>query len=87
MPKAKEPKEVRYSLCEGVRATSMSPWHLRRLTEKGPKYGGGIDTGSLCGRVKVRWGWDLNVTITPHHLGHTCPDCVEIYLQETGKGQ
>lgn len=81
----KEPKKYIYSLCEGVRATGSSPWHLRRITEKGAKYGGGIDTGSMCGLIKAPWGWDLHVTITPHHLTHTCPECVELYLQETRK--
>lgn len=66
------------SFCEGVMAGSQSPWHLRRLTKHGRKLGGGIDTPSLCGRVKPPYGWDLKVEITPHHLWHACKSCVRI---------
>jgi hypothetical protein len=62
------------SFCESVAATGRGKWHLRYLTDAGPKYGGGIDTPSLCGHVKD--GWDLEVEITQFHLEHnTCEEC------------
>ena len=71
-----------FSFCEGVWATSGSPWHIRKLTDQGQKLGGGIDTPSLCGRVgppKTN-GWDLEVELTEHHLEHnSCKICKEIY--------
>ena len=73
-----------YSFCEGVHATGTSPWHIRPVNaETGLHPSGGIDTGSLCGRVQPRetgWGgWDLLVRMTESHLEHACPTCVERY--------
>lgn len=63
------------SFCESVAATGAGKWHLRKLTKVGPKYGGGIDTPSLCGHVKT--GWDIEVELTEHHLcKSTCPACL-----------
>ncbi len=43
----------------------------------GKKFGGGVDTPSLCGRVKKGLGWDLRL---PVDLGDfedcACGDCV-----------
>lgn len=50
-----------YSFCESVHASGRSKWHIRRLTEKGRKLSGGIDTKSLCGGVSA--GWDLSIPI------------------------
>lgn len=80
-----------YSFCESV--TGIGPWHIRPLSEKGRKCGGGIDTATLCGRVSPSGekrpdgkpgfgGWDLEVEITEHHLGHACPQCVEEYRKQ-----
>jgi hypothetical protein len=67
-----------YSFCEFVSATPFSKWHIRLLTEKGQKFGGGADTLALCGRAV---SWDLNVTITEHHLVHqSCSTCRDVYL-------
>jgi len=63
-----------FSFCETAQASSMSQWHIRRLTHQGKKLGGGADTISLCGR-KV--AWDLNAEITFHHLQHCCRQCSE----------
>ena len=72
-----------YSFCESTFATGRSPWHLRKLSSVGPKFGGGIDTPSLCGLVKV--GWDLEVAITAHHLEHSCcPECRRVYKERCG---
>lgn len=68
--------KVKLSFCESVAATGYDNWHLRLLTGVGPKYGGGIDTPSLCGHVIM--GWDLEVPLNAHHLEKsTCPSCLE----------
>ena len=67
---------IGFSFCETAQASSMSRWHIRRLTHVGKKLGGGADTLSLCG-IKV--AWDLNVEITFHHLQHCCKTCSEAY--------
>lgn len=72
-----------YAYCESVHATPWSRWHLRRLTEEGLKLGGGVDTQSLCGRVKLRSGWDLDVPISSDHDDHTCPACLKLYGEES----
>ena len=72
-----------HAFCESVHAQARSPWHIRMLTEAGPKFGGGADTKALCERVVA---WDLNVDITEHHLGHSCTQCVEIYRQQKEAG-
>jgi len=73
-----------YSFCEGAWAGPKSPWHIRRLTSVGKKLGGGIDTASLCGRVgpPAVNGWDLEVQISDHHLGHACKTCVAVYRSQ-----
>jgi hypothetical protein len=74
-----------YSFCESATATSISPWCLRKVTpEVGQKFGGGVDTPSFCGRVKVRFGWDLEVPINDQTLqsspiGRACPTCKPLY--------
>jgi hypothetical protein len=65
-----------FSFCETVIAGPLSRWHIRPLTEKGKKLGGGADTVALCGK-KV--AWDLNVDITDRHLEHCCPQCAKAY--------
>lgn len=73
---------IKYSFCESVHVTGAGRWHIRRLTDKGRKLGGGIDTPSLCKRVNA--GWDVKVEITEFHLENsTCAECREIYLKET----
>lgn len=62
------------SFCESVWAGPLSRWHLRWLDDTGPKFGGGITTTSLCGKVDS--GWDLEVEVTAHHLeNNVCPWC------------
>ena len=67
----------KYSFCESVYATGHGTWCLRQLTKIGRKCGGGIDTPSLCGHVKVQYGWDLNVPVRFDHPG-ICPECAKI---------
>lgn len=66
------------SFCESVTATGLSPWCLRWLDAAGPKFGGGVTTPSMCGRVRARFGWDIEVAITPFHLeANACPQCLK----------
>jgi hypothetical protein len=90
------PPMPRYRFCESSLASSTSLWHIRPLTEAGSKYGGGIDTPSLCGHVvptnqvnaqgKQGWGgWDLEVQISERQLDtNVCPKCVALYREATG---
>ena len=50
----------------------------------GLKLGGGVDTDSLCGRVKHGLGWDLSVPLTDRTLktrpeGRACNKCLPLY--------
>lgn len=73
-----------YSFCESVAAGPRSPWHIRKLTDKGKKLGGGIDTPGLCGHPRVTYGWDLDVDINEFHLEKvTCKECLKIYRRAT----
>jgi hypothetical protein len=70
---------TKYSFCENAGAGSMSLWHIRPLTEKGRKLGGGADTLALCG-WKVNW--DLLDELTEHHFTHNaCKKCLEKYRE------
>ncbi len=70
-------KSDQFSFCESVFASSKPWWHIRALTAKGRKTGGGADTLSLCGRAV---SWDLDVEITDHHLKmNTCTACSAEY--------
>lgn len=66
-----------HSFCESVTASAISPWCIRPLTEKGRKCGGAVDTASLCGRVRVGHGWDLNVPVDLRHT-NACIPCVAV---------
>jgi hypothetical protein len=69
----KEDEKPEHTFCESVYSSGLGLWCIRKTTDAGPKYGGGIDADSLCGRVKQGKGWDLEVRITEHHLKHnTC---------------
>lgn len=70
-----------FSICEGVHATGRSPWHIR--SNAGPlKFGGGIDTASLCGRVQAGWGWDLAGHVeTLANCHFMCRDCVKAWRE------
>jgi len=74
---------VKYAFCETVTATPWSRWHIRKLTEKGLKLGGGADTPAICGRMVA---WDLSVVIDQHHLGHSCLKCQAAYRLEVPRG-
>lgn len=74
-----------YAFCEPSYASSWSRWHIRPINPNtGLKLSGGIDTESLCGRIKPfgsggHGGWDLNVRIDEHHSNHSCAECVAEY--------
>lgn len=67
-------KTIQFSFCETATATSSSPWHIRQLTEKGPKFGGGADSPALCGRQVA---WDIDVPVAWQEMDHCCHKCVE----------
>jgi hypothetical protein len=70
-----------YSFCETPAAFL---WHIRELSDAGPKPHGGADTPTLCGREAA---WDIRCEITPASLqtvaevgaGKRCPHCVKAY--------
>jgi len=79
-----------FAFCEPVWVTGPAPWCIRPVNPAtGLRLGGGVDTSSFCGRVHpsntktVGGGWDLNVRITEHHLGHCCPKCAAAYRKAT----
>jgi len=81
-------KKTEYSFCESNCAGPHALWHIRELTKEGRKLGGGITTESLCGHVKERMGWDLDVPIVDFHLKHnTCKRCAVKYLLRINKEQ
>lgn len=69
------------SYCEPVTATSASPWCIRRLTDRGQMLSGGVDTSSLCGRVRAGWGWDLPVEVTEPYDRYACKRCLKVLLE------
>jgi len=71
-------KQPEFSFCESVHASSLSPWHIRRLTDAGKKLGGGADTKSLCGREMC---WDLEVNIEAIHQDICCRTCWNRYME------
>lgn len=73
-----------YSFCEP--SDGVGRWHIRQLTSAGPRYSGGIDTASLCERVKPyamggAGGWDVQHEVTAESVGRVrpCPQCAEEY--------
>jgi hypothetical protein len=81
---------MKYAFCEPETVGGAAPWCLRLLTDTGPKYGGGIDTDSLCGRVKAHHGWDVDVPVTQDRLDHprvTCAQCRSLDRWRPGEAQ
>jgi len=82
---------AKYAFCESSGAGSLSPWHIRPLTRKGKKLGGGIDTRSLCSKVSPSsdngvGGWDVSADVEGWNLDattdgrrHVCKTCVDVY--------
>jgi len=75
---AKQLPKREFAFCESVHATSTSPWHIRKLTDKGMMTGGGADTKALCGREVA---WDVECEICPLVLiqPDVCGKCVTAY--------
>jgi len=65
-----------------VAASGTSPWHIRALEKsKERKLAGGIDTNSLCQRVKAPSGWDVGVEFMDHVNGdHICRTCKDLFI-------
>lgn len=75
---AKQLPKREFVFCETVYATSTSPWHIRKLTDKGMMTGGGADTKALCDREVA---WDVECEIEPLILiqPDVCSKCVIEY--------
>lgn len=77
---------MKYSFCESVTASSISPWCIRPLTETGKHIGGGVDTPSLCGRVRPSGktglgGWDLAIDFDVYLArggSRACKRCLDV---------
>lgn len=73
-----------FAFCETRFAGPLAKWHIRRLTGKGLKPGGGADTAALCGRAV---DWDLGVELSEFHLGrNTCEKCRHMFKQADKAG-
>jgi hypothetical protein len=79
---AESSPKIEFAFCESVYATSTSPWHIRKLTDKGLKLSGGADTKALCG---LEVCWDLGVEIDPLYLIQ--PDCCAKCVAEFERSQ
>lgn len=86
---------AKYSFCEPTTAGPMAPWHIRRIGGGGQKFGGGVDTASLCGRVDPAklGGWDVRVPVDGYPLDRlvdgrrlVCAECVNAYRREVANG-
>jgi hypothetical protein len=75
-----EPEPQKFAFCETDTAGGGSPWHIRELTGRGKKLGGGADTPALCGR-KV--SWDLRPDVNELQLRGACVACAQIYRNRT----
>jgi len=73
--------------CETIAANGRE--HLRRLSDAGPKYGGGSDTPTLCG---MQAAWDLRGAVSEETVrrrrvaglySYPCTQCVAA-LDEAG---
>lgn len=71
-----EKKQRQVSICE-TGNMPVAKWHLRWLTDKGPMFGGGADTESLCG-IEVKW--DLEVPINVETMSRVCESCRRFLL-------
>lgn len=77
----------KFSFCEPATAGPGRKWCIRELTDAGPKYGGGIDTGPLCRAWDHSYergfnGRDVDVEITDFYLTwSTCLRCAKLYQQ------
>lgn len=71
-----------FVFCERINATGSSPWHIRKLTSNGTKFGGGADTKALCGKDV---SWDLKVNISNINLAVSCPQCHILFDELYGR--
>lgn len=67
-----------YSFCESLAASGRSRWHIRPLTDKGPRFGGGADTLAFCGLEIL---WDINGELSDRNLlpDRVCRKCIIAY--------
>jgi hypothetical protein len=76
--------DIEYSYCEPTWAGSNRKWCIRRLTKAGKKCGGNVDTNSLCRRVHIGGGWDIQAEMDKRLTELCCPDCRAAYEKEVG---
>ena len=67
-----------FAYCESIYANGETPWHIRKLTKKGKRLGGGADTKALCGRYVA---WDLTKPFDQDEVSkkpdsRCCPQCL-----------
>lgn len=70
-------------VCESTSAVVL---HVRRLSEAGPMYSGGIDTPFLCAMPRLN-GWDTHVPLDAIRAGEAgvCRRCCEALERYTRK--
>lgn len=80
-----------YTFCEPTHAGPLAPWCIRKMSPLGRKRGGGVDTTSLCGRVKPTDVGGFGGSDLTHSLGQddleaefTCRKCLA-KLREIGE--
>ena len=54
-------------------------WHIRKLTEIGPKYGGGADSNALCG-LNISWDLKSKIPDKKYLEYNICNSCYAAYL-------
>lgn len=79
---------IEFSYCETIAAYK---WHIRQLTDKGRKLGGGADTNALCG-APVKWDVnhasprvdDLIHAAKPSFgfMGRLCSKCEAVFKEQ-----
>lgn len=80
-----------YTFCEPVWwATTWTPVHIREIPEgKELKFGGGIDTPTLCKRMP-NYGWDIPGEVTEaaidaclnREINPLCPNCADEWRRQ-----
>jgi hypothetical protein len=73
-----------YSFCKGFFASSKSAPHIRKKNV-GIGFGltGGIQTPSLCGKLRVNRGEDMLEAVDSVSVKRACRRCQDIYEENT----
>ncbi len=67
---------LEFTFCIHISQAEEHPWCIRELFKKGRSYP--TDTPSLCGKIKIKDGWDR---VAPVNLEHNCvcDECAWIF--------